>query len=116
MHNLSIRGLGGPGGRQWRRHNDLDALAGTWSAADAAEFERAPPALARSTPRSGGLKPRSAAMRPILIGTNTYTAFKRGDADILEVFACAETLLVNSVELGQGDGLRCGRQRADFLP
>ena len=41
MHNLSIRGLGGPGGRQWRRHNDLDALAGTWSAADAAEFEQA---------------------------------------------------------------------------
>ena len=41
MHNLSIRGLGGPGGRQWRRHNDLDALAGTWTAADAAEFERA---------------------------------------------------------------------------
>jgi hypothetical protein len=41
MHNLSIRGLGWPGGRQWRRHNDLDALAGTWTAADAAEFERA---------------------------------------------------------------------------
>ncbi len=41
MHNLSIRGLGRPGGRQWRRHNDLDALAGTWSTADAAEFERA---------------------------------------------------------------------------
>jgi hypothetical protein len=41
MHNLSIRCLGGLGGRQWRRHNDLDALAGTWSAADAAEFERA---------------------------------------------------------------------------
>ena len=41
MHNLSIRGLGGPGGRQWRRHNDLDALAGTWSAADAAEFDHA---------------------------------------------------------------------------
>ena len=38
-------------------------------------------------------------MRPILIGTNTHTAFKRGDADILEVFACAETLLVNSVAL-----------------
>jgi hypothetical protein len=55
-------------------------------------------------------------MRPILIGTNTYTAFKRGEADILAVFACAETLLVNSVELGQGDSLRCGRQPADFLP
>jgi len=41
MHNLSIRGLGGPGGRQRRRHNDLDALAGTWSAAEAAEFEQA---------------------------------------------------------------------------
>ena len=41
MHNLSIRGLGWPGGRHWRRHNDLDALAGTWTAADAAEFERA---------------------------------------------------------------------------
>lgn len=41
MHNLSIRGPGGLDGRQWRRHDDLDALAGTWSAADAAEFERA---------------------------------------------------------------------------
>lgn len=55
-------------------------------------------------------------MRPIVIDTNTYTAFMREDADILEVFACAETLLVHIVELGQGDGLRCGRQRADFLP
>ncbi len=62
------------------------------------------------------MKPRPAAMRPILIGTTTYTTFKHGDADILEVFACAETLLVTSVGLGQGDGLRCGRQRADFLP
>jgi len=32
--------LGGAGGRQRRRHSDLDVLAGTWSAEDLAEFQQ----------------------------------------------------------------------------
>lgn len=37
---LIDEGLGGAGGRQRRRHSDLDALAGTWSAEDLAEFQQ----------------------------------------------------------------------------
>jgi predicted nucleic acid-binding protein len=40
-------------------------------------------------------------VRPLLIDTNAYTAFKRGDADIVEAMAWADSLLVNSVVLGE---------------
>ena len=40
-------------------------------------------------------------MRPILIDTNAYTAFKLGDAGTAEVLAWADKILVNSVVLGE---------------
>jgi predicted nucleic acid-binding protein len=40
-------------------------------------------------------------VRPLLIDTNAYTAFKRGDPDIVEALAWADSLLVNSVVLGE---------------
>jgi tRNA(fMet)-specific endonuclease VapC len=40
-------------------------------------------------------------MRPILIDTIAYTAFKLGDADTAEVLAWADRILVNSVVLGE---------------
>ena len=40
-------------------------------------------------------------MRPILIDTNAYTAFKLGDGDTAEVLAWADRILVNSVVLGE---------------
>lgn len=40
-------------------------------------------------------------MRAILIDTNAYAAFMRGDAEIVEVFAHAERLYLNSIVLGE---------------
>jgi tRNA(fMet)-specific endonuclease VapC len=40
-------------------------------------------------------------MRPLLIDTNAYTAFKRGNVDIVEALAWADSLLLNSVVLGE---------------
>ncbi len=40
-------------------------------------------------------------MRSILIDTNAYTAFMRGDRNIVEVIAHAERLYLNSVVLGE---------------
>lgn len=47
---LIDEGLGGSGGRQRRRHSDLDALAGTWSAEDLAEFRQATSAFEEVDP------------------------------------------------------------------
>lgn len=40
-------------------------------------------------------------MRPILVDTNAYTAFMRGDAEVVEVLAHAERICLNSVVLGE---------------
>ncbi len=40
-------------------------------------------------------------MRPILIDTNAYTEFKRGDSSILEVIQHAETLAISPIVLGE---------------
>ena len=40
-------------------------------------------------------------MRPILIDTNAYTAFMRGEADTVEVLAHGESLYLSSVVLGE---------------
>jgi len=40
-------------------------------------------------------------MRSILLDTNAYTAFKLGDAAVVEVVAHAERLCLNSVVLGE---------------
>jgi predicted nucleic acid-binding protein len=58
-------------------------------------------------------------MRPILIDTNAYSAFKRGDADIIEVLAWADRVLVNSVVLGEllagfAAGMQEARNRAEL--
>lgn len=40
-------------------------------------------------------------MRPILIDTNAYTAFMRGDREIVEVIAHADQLYLSSTALGE---------------
>jgi len=40
-------------------------------------------------------------MRPVLLDTNAYTAFMLGAAEMVEVFAHAERLLLNSIVLGE---------------
>lgn len=40
-------------------------------------------------------------MRPILIDTNAYTAFKRGESSVLEVIQYAENLAISPVVLGE---------------
>lgn len=40
-------------------------------------------------------------MRPILIDTNAYVAFKKGDASIMEIIQHAETLAISPVVLGE---------------
>lgn len=40
-------------------------------------------------------------MRPVLIDTNAYVAFKRGDASILEIIQHAETLAISPIVLGE---------------
>ena len=50
-------------------------------------------------------------MRPILIDTNAYVAFKRGDASLLEVVQYAETLAISPVVLGELlSGFECGNK------
>lgn len=58
-------------------------------------------------------------MRPILVDTNAYTAFLRGDEPIVEVIAHAERLHLNSVVLGEllggfAAGTREARNRAEL--
>lgn len=40
-------------------------------------------------------------MRPVLVDTNAYVAFLRGDADVAEVVGYADRLYLNSVVLGE---------------
>jgi tRNA(fMet)-specific endonuclease VapC len=40
-------------------------------------------------------------MRPVLVDTNAYTAFMRGQADVVDVLAHAERICINSVVLGE---------------
>ena len=50
-------------------------------------------------------------MRPILIDTNAYSAFKRGDPSILEVIQYAEILGISPIVLGELlSGFACGHQ------
>lgn len=50
-------------------------------------------------------------MRPILIDTNAYVAFKRGDASILEIIQYAETLAISPIVLGELlSGFECGNR------
>ena len=52
-------------------------------------------------------------MRPILIDTNAYVAFKRGESSILEVIQYAETLAISPVVLGELlSGFECGNKRS----
>jgi tRNA(fMet)-specific endonuclease VapC len=51
------------------------------------------------------------AMRPILIDTNAYAAFKRGDVSMLEVIQYAETLAISPIVLGELlSGFECGNK------
>jgi tRNA(fMet)-specific endonuclease VapC len=50
-------------------------------------------------------------MRPVLIDTNAYVAFKRGEAAILEVIQCAETIAISPIVLGELlGGFECGNR------
>ena len=50
-------------------------------------------------------------MRPILIDTNAYVAFKRGDYSIIEIIQHAETLAISPVVLGELlSGFECGNK------
>jgi tRNA(fMet)-specific endonuclease VapC len=58
-------------------------------------------------------------VRPILIDTNAYVAFMRGDPEIAEVFAHADKLFLNSIVLGEllggfAAGSREARNRAEL--
>lgn len=48
-------------------------------------------------------------MRPILIDTNAYVAFKRGEDSIVEVIRHAETIAISPIVLGELlGGFECG--------
>lgn len=50
-------------------------------------------------------------MRPILLDTNAYVAFKQGDTDILEVIQYAEQLAISPIVLGELlSGFECGNR------
>lgn len=50
-------------------------------------------------------------MRPILIDTNAYVAFKRGDASVIEVIQYAETIAISPIVLGELlSGFECGNK------
>lgn len=50
-------------------------------------------------------------MRPILLDTNAYTAFKRGEASAVEVVQYAETLIMSPIVLGELlGGFECGNK------
>lgn len=50
-------------------------------------------------------------MRPIVLDTNAYVAFKRGDSCILEVIQQAETLIMSPIVLGELlSGFACGNK------
>src|SRR5690349_9317522 len=48
-------------------------------------------------------------MRPILIDTNAYSSFKRGDSSILEIIQYAEILVMSPIVIGELlGGFECG--------
>ena len=50
-------------------------------------------------------------MRPIIIDTNAYVAFKKGDASIVEIIQHAEILAISPVVLGELlGGFECGNK------
>jgi predicted nucleic acid-binding protein len=50
-------------------------------------------------------------MRPILVDTNAYAAFKRGETAIIEVIQHAETLAISPIVLGELlSGFECGNK------
>lgn len=50
-------------------------------------------------------------MRPVLIDTNAYVAFKRGDAPALEIIRHAEILAMSPIVLGELlSGFECGNK------
>ena len=58
-------------------------------------------------------------MRPILVDTNAYTAFMRGEATVADVLAHAERIFISSVVLGElrggfAAGSREARNRAEL--
>jgi len=55
-------------------------------------------------------------MRPILIDTNAYVAFRRGDPSILEVIQHAEILAISPIVLGELlGGFECGNRTTKNL-
>lgn len=58
-------------------------------------------------------------MRPILVDTNAYTAFMKGEPDIVEVISHADRICLNSIVLGEllggfAVGTREARNRAQL--
>jgi predicted nucleic acid-binding protein len=50
-------------------------------------------------------------MRPILIDTNAYVSFKRGEASVVEIVRHAETLAMSPIVLGELlSGFECGNK------
>lgn len=50
-------------------------------------------------------------MRPVLLDTNAYVAFKRGEASVIEIIQYAETLAVSPIVLGELlSGFECGNK------
>ena len=50
-------------------------------------------------------------MRPILIDTNAYAAFKRGDSSVVEVIRYAEMIAISPIVLGELlGGFECGNK------
>lgn len=53
-------------------------------------------------------------MRSILLDTNAYSAFKRGDQDALEILRCVDTIGISSIVLGELlSGFMVGSREAD---
>ncbi len=53
-------------------------------------------------------------MRPLALDTNAYTAFKRGDAEVLAALRQANTILVSATVLGELlAGFAAGSREAD---
>lgn len=58
-------------------------------------------------------------MRPVLIDTNAYVSFKRGESSILEIIQYAEILAISPIVIGELlSGFECGiktqKNRAEF--
>ncbi len=50
-------------------------------------------------------------MRPLLLDTNAYTAFKRGDAEIVQLLKTVDTIGISPIVLGELlGGFRCGNK------